>query len=178
MADNVVAEFKGIKAAVLRTDVIRLELLNALRSEGRAAVREFKKTVATWNEEKPDFDFLIGLSGSSGGATVVIGATGDEKGVKKWTWLNEGTRIRWALMSKDWRSKTTPYVLESGPGMGRVVIRGRMAMLKRHIPPQPGIEPREWTRIIAERRKEPFRRLVIDAINRGRAKMFTGGSGL
>jgi hypothetical protein len=168
-ANNVAVMLKAIKPAALRVDQIRLEILNALRAEGREVVKEHEKTVATWQNERPKFEFLIGLSG--GNASVLVGPTGDDKGVQKWNWLNQGTRIRWALMSRDWQSKTTPRFVGAGRGQGRVLIAGRRAMMARGIPARPGIIAREWTVLIQERRKDKFRSRLIDALQRARAKL-------
>lgn len=172
-ANNAAILLKGIKSPTLQVDKIRLELLNALHKEGRAAVKEHEKTVKTWRGEKPTFVSQVSLAG--GNATLLVGPTGDEKGVAKWSWLNEGTKIRWAVMSGDWQSKTTPRSFGSGPGAGRVVIYGKAAMLKRGIGPRPGIEAREWTTEIQKRRKREFQRLMVEAIQRGREKAFASG---
>jgi len=104
---SVVVSLKAIKPKPLRVDAIRLELLNELRKEGAVQRKELKKTVKTWRGETPEFESLIGLERKAGGsAMVVTGPTGSKKAVSKWEWLNSGTRIRWAVMSRDWRSKT------------------------------------------------------------------------
>jgi hypothetical protein len=164
--------FKAIKPKKLKVDEIRLEILNALRAEGRDQRQELEKTTQTWKREKPKFESLIGLERPPGGASVLTGPTGSDKAVNKWTWLNEGTKIRWALMSRDWRSKTTVGKFSSGPGRGGVVIAGRRAMTARNIRPRPGIKARNWTTILQKRRRRPFTRRMIKAIQRGAAKVF------
>jgi len=165
-----VVAMKAIKPKRLKVDAIRLEILNELRKEGTVHKQELRKTVKTWRGEKPKFESLIGLTGQD--TTVVTGPTGSEKAVNKWVWLDQGTRIRWALMSRDWRSKTTPRKFSSGRGSGRVVIAGRRAMQSRGIRPRPGIKAREWSTLLTKRRKRPFTRRMIKAMKRAANKAF------
>jgi hypothetical protein len=170
---SVVVSLKPIKPKPLRVDAIRLELLNELRKEGTVQRKELKKTTETWRGEKPEFESLIGLERKAGGsAMVVTGPTGSKKAVSKWEWLNSGTRIRWAVMSRDWRSKTRPRRFSSRPGRGRVVIAGRRAMTMRNIRPRPGIKAREWTVLLSKKRKRPFSRRMGNAMKRGAFKVF------
>lgn len=161
--------FKSIKPQKLKVDAIRLELLNALRKEATAIKKEYQKVVNTW-DDAPKFDSAISLTG--GNASALVGPTGSQKQVNKFLWLDKGTRIRWALMSKDWRSKTRPGGLSSGPGGGRVVVAGRRAMQARNIAPRPGIQARNWTTLIAQRRKRPFQRAMVKAMQVGASKAF------
>ena len=161
---------KAIKPKRLKVDAIRLEILNALRKEGTEHKKILRKTVETWHGEKPKFETLIGLSGSD--ATAITGPVGSDKAVNKWHWLNGGTKIRWALMSRDWRSKTTPHKYQSGRGSGRVLIAGRRAMQARGIRPRPGIKARGWSEDLTKQRKRPFTRAMIKAMQRGAAKAF------
>jgi len=163
---------KGIKPARLRVKEIRQEILNELRKEGTDQRRVLNPTIRTWQGEKPKFETLVGLDRPPGGATVLTGPTGSEKAVNKWRWLDEGTRIRWALMSGNWRSKTRPGSFSAGRGAGRVVIAGRRAMMARNIRPRPGIEARNWSKILTEQRRRPFTRRIIAAMQRGSAKAF------
>ena len=165
-----VVAMKAIKPKRLQVDAIRLEILNALRREGTEHKKILRKTVETWQGEKPKFETLIGLSGQD--ATAITGPVGSDKAVNKWHWLNGGTKIRWALMSRDWRSKTTPHKYQSRRGAGRVVIAGRRAMQSRGIAPRPGIKARGWSEDLTKQRKRPFMRAMIKAMQRGAAKAF------
>lgn len=164
---------KAIKPQRLNVDGFRQEILNELRAEGRDHRKALKPTVATWKGEKPKFESLIGLErGSAGSASVLTGPTGSEKAVWKWRWLDEGTRIRWALMSRDWKSKTRRRVFGSFRGRGRVVIAGRRAMQRRNIRPRPGIKAREWSVTLMKRRRRPFTRRMIGAMQRAGNKAY------
>jgi len=165
-----VVAMKAIKPKKLQIDAIRMEILNELRKEGTVHKQTLRKTVETWKGEKPTFESIICLSGTD--ATVITGPVGSTEGAKKWMWLDQGTKIRWALMSRDWRSKTTPHKYQSGRGSGRVLIAGRRAMQARGIRPRPGIQARGWSEDLTKQRKGPFTHNMIKAMQRGAAKAF------
>jgi hypothetical protein len=73
----------------------------------------FKQTVSTWNH-KPVFGKEVKVTGSS--FTADIG-TSD----RIYMFISGGTRVRRALLSRDWVSKTQPGRLQAGPGRGRVI---------------------------------------------------------
>lgn len=161
-----VFRIKAIKPSLLKVKEIRLEMLNELRREGADLVAEFKKTTASWEGAKPDFNPKISLT--SRDASVQVGPSGNEEGVNKWGWLNFGTRRRWALMSQDWRSKTAPGRLASGSGSGGVLIAGRGAMQRRGIGVRPGIKARGWSKTIARQNTRRFPNRVTLAIKRAK----------
>ena len=109
----------------------------------------------TWTH-KPQFEQMIGLDSEA--ATVLVGT--DDKIYK---FIDEGTRVRYATLSKDWQSKTKPGIIGSGPGRGRVLFVSK----KR---PRPGIEARRFTQIIQRQRKRPFQRSMIKAMQKGADK--------
>ncbi len=158
---------KSIKAPTLKVAEVRMELLNALRKEGTAVKQEFRKTVDTWNGPRPTFEALVGISGGS--ANLLVGPTGDEKGVQKWVWLEAGTRVRYAI-AIGWQSKTKVGWMGSGPGAGHMLVLGKKYMLAHGIPPRPGIAPRGWTAMIQKMRKDRFREAMINALQVGRSK--------
>lgn len=163
------AEFfavKAIKPQKMKLDEVRKQLLNELRAEGRDVKKLYEPTVATWTGDKPKFEILIGLTGKE--ASVLVGPNGSEEALKKFKFLDEGTRIRWALMSSDWKSKTKPGKLRSGAGRGKVVVVGKKAMKR----PRPGIQARNWTVTIQKQRRKPFTKRMIKAKNRGLANLY------
>jgi hypothetical protein len=161
-----VFRIKAIKPELLKVKNIRLELLNELRREGKDLKKEFDKTIAGWEGDRPTFKAQVSLAGSE--AVVIVWPTGNTRGVEKWVYLDLGTSIRWALMSRNWRSKTKPGKLQSGGGSGRVVIAGRRAMQRRNIPPRPGIKARGWTVKIGRQYKRRFPNRIGLAIKRAK----------
>lgn len=138
---------KPIAPKKLRIDKVRLSLLNKLRSEGRRIVKEFEKTVATW-DEKPSFKFLIGLSGSD--ASVIIGPTGPARLVEIYGYINNGTPPHEIQASgtgllhfqRNYVAKTSPGIIGSAPGGSS----GEWA--SKEVVQHPGIVARNFTTII------------------------------
>lgn len=97
------------------------------------AIPLYKNTVATWTAQ-PQFQAVKTVRGYS------VNVNPDEP----WKWVNQGTRVRRAIMSRDWRSKTKPNVISSFNGAGRVVFISRKIT-------RPGIEARNFTNIISKR---------------------------
>jgi hypothetical protein len=71
-------------------------------------------------------------------------------------YLSLGTSKRWAIMSRNWRSKTRPNSLKISAGRGRVVIAGKRAMLKRRLKARKGIQARNFHLLIANQEEESF----------------------
>lgn len=168
---------RPIKASRLKMDPVRLEILNALRKEGRAQVAELNKTVATW-KNAPKFEFKISLKRRTQLASVRTEPTGDADAVQIWIWLNEGTKphdikpkqpgvypLRFVWDGPgSYQAKTEPRVVgsSSGGATGDVVYFHKV----RH----PGTEAREWTEVILNERRRPFTALITEAVRRGLAK--------
>jgi hypothetical protein len=93
---------KPLKPKKLKVDKVRLNILNALRKEGRVVKRELEKTTATWKGAKPTFKIAIGL----------------------WVWLDEGTKphviaaknVPNLIFRTDFKAKTKIKTFSSGPG--------------------------------------------------------------
>lgn len=61
------------------------------------------------------------------------------------SYVNDGTNYRWAVMSGDWKSKSAVRSLHAGPGAGRVWLKGRKQMNAMGFGyPKPGIEARQF----------------------------------
>lgn len=147
---------------------------NIFFSLQRQAIREIRiidglyaKTYRTWSN-KPSFK-ITDTSNAPKKVEVRTGTNQDQM-----LWLDEGTRIRWAVMSPDWVSKTKPRTLGSQSGSGRVIIAGRRAMTARGIAPRPGIKARQFTKEIVVRRSRPYSKAMTRALRRGlkRVKSF------
>jgi predicted amidohydrolase len=147
---------KAIKASRLKDEAMRMALLNGMRKVGRDTVKEYEKTFETWSN-KPKAEFLISLSGE--GPTVVAGIGGNEKAAKHWRYLNEGTSVRHAVMSSDWKSKTVPNIIGSFSGEGEVVFVSRKINL-------PGIEARNFDKLIEKEMKPRFKREMEEAMRK------------
>lgn len=115
------------------------------------AKEQFEKTVATWNNP-PTFIIRRNKTNRS------ITAAGKEGQI--YTYVDEGTRVRHALMSRDFKAKTRPGVVGSGFGRGGVVFISKKII-------RPGIKARGFSEIIQARqeRRWPIRlKQVFDAL--------------
>jgi hypothetical protein len=150
---------KHIKAKKLSPRSVRGYILSTLNAEGRHAVGLLNLTVATWEHERPTMDTEMSFAG--GDVILLAGPTGNDMGVRKWEWLDKGTRVRYATMSTDWQSKTRIRQLKSGQGKGHVVARGRRAGAHK------GIQARMWSEVITKMMSPRFKRNIMDAVKKG-----------
>lgn len=135
------AEFFGatvIPAQPLSSRKVRGHILSALMQTAKEGEKDIHDIVDNWHHPvhitKPKVRY------AGGNASVEIRVND-----RIFKFLDEGTKIRWALMSRDWISKTRPGVYKSGSGRGYVRMRGSSKMPF----PRPGIKARNWTKRMA-----------------------------
>ena len=168
---------KTIKPSRLKDDAMRLRLLNAMRKAGTQIRHDFEATVKTW-EHKVVFEELISLTGPG---PVVLVATDDEI----YAWVVEGTGAKaregggseyeiWAgaytgksdktmlFFSSQFVPKTQPGIIGSNSGF--VGERDTLVPMVVH----PGIEPRNFDRIIQKKREPWFKRQMEQAMAEAR----------
>lgn len=141
---------KPIKPGKMNTKVFRKSIRANFQKQAPKIVRDFSKTTRTWSGVKPKFPYRT-KQNPAVKLTVFVG--GDEKGVNKWFWNNDGTKPHVIkpvngtrlFFQSNFRAKTQPRVIgsRSGGSSGPVVA----AKSVNH----PGTEPREWTIVIAEK---------------------------
>lgn len=133
----------AILAKPFNIDFALAMLADGVQAEGETEQKEYEKTTRTWRH-KPKHE----LSFSRTKAEIkAMNRTND----KIYFFLHDGTKVRYAVLSADWQSKTTPRILNSGPGRGKVLFVSK----KR---PMPGIKAREWTDVIIRKRRHPYKR--------------------
>jgi len=140
---------------------ITTRLRAALEQEAFEHRRLLRETTKAWEGTRPQFrsQTIVGPSQIS----ITTGPFGNGPGAKKWRWLELGTRIRWAVMSQDFRAKTRRAWLNSQRGRGGVVIVGKRAMMSRNIRPRPGIKARNWIAEVNKERSRKFKGLLQTA---------------
>ncbi len=94
------------------------------------AVSDLEKTRGNWHHE---VNFVV--------TRPVKGARQIKTSDRVWWYLNKGTSVRRALLSRDWQSKTKPNWLGSGSGSGRVILISKRFNF-------PGIKARNWQTIV------------------------------
>ena len=166
-------QIKMIRPTTLRVDSIRLELLNALRKEGRDTEADYKKCVETWTH-KPKFASIVSLR--SGAASVLTAPNGSVEENRIFQWVDEGTRHGYRIPSagfarlsfRRYQAKTTPGVIGSGKGgpVGDYLHASHVT--------HPGIQPRLFSEAIQKGRKHRFLQAMQDAMKRGVTKAKAG----
>lgn len=111
------------------------------------AIPLFQNTTKTW-QNKPTFT----------AAPTARGWQVEIDPAFPYQWVNKGTRVRYATMSKDWKSKTKPGVLASFNGKGRLLFVSR-----KH--PRPGIQARNFQDIIMKRMQARAANKVRQSLN-------------
>lgn len=126
-------------------------LMNKYASDANDLLLEPTKT---WNNHKVVFSREVRREGNR--IYNVVYADSDV-----YFWLNYGTSKRFAILSRDWQSKTSVRSLTAEAGSGQVVGLARV--------PFDGIKAREWTQVVEERLQPDFitemQRVAFEAAN-------------
>jgi hypothetical protein len=152
-------KMRFIKPGTLEYKSISRELRNQLWKESIEIKRQYKLCVSTFHEKSK----FVNEKVPSEKDAIVRVWTDDPR----FLWLDKGTKIRWALMSGDWQSKTRPHWVGAGRGKGRAVLVGKRAFRKRGLAPRPGIEARHFTEDILKAREKPFKIAMQEAFKIG-----------
>lgn len=140
---------KTIKAKSMNVKQYGDKMEKAIRSETDIFERMYMRVSKGFSAPRPKYKKTFKRQ-----FTRMVGTTSTDD--RRMVNLDRGTKKRWAVMSQDFRPRTTPRTLGIKGRQGRSVIRGRRAMTQRGISARPGIEPRRWTDEIAKRREQPF----------------------
>jgi hypothetical protein len=120
---------------------INRAIVKIMQAEAKIQLRLYTRTTAYWRG-KPLFEYTIENTGDE--ISVYVG-TND----KIYKFIDKGTSVRRALMSKNFMPKTHPRTLPNSRGRGsRVAISKKFNF--------PGITPREFSKMIAEQRYPIF----------------------
>jgi hypothetical protein len=168
----------GASKITLSSKGVRTAVLTALNSQAKVVRDMLESTTATWENAKPKWRYE---KKSFGYGIYGVGVTAiPDFGAQKWEWLDGGTSIRWAMMRRGFQPKTgaiktkishhgtATNLLASRSGANtKPAFVGEMAFIRRGLPAQPGIEPRNWTKTIIEMRSGqdgPFVASIQNAI--------------
>jgi hypothetical protein len=135
-----------LSKALLQLKLVQDAMETAVYQEGEEIKKLFEQTTQHWNKNK-----FKGFTKEDKRTKAEITSTvGSDDRI--YAFINYGTSERYAVMSGDWSSQTTPRVLGSQPGQGTVIARGRRAVPN----PMPGIQGRHWDEEIVKKRKPVF----------------------
>jgi len=159
-----VFKFTGPKTT--STAQLRGQFMNAGKWTARKMKRLLAEYVAPFHEVKPAVREHATYEG--GNVYAVLELEGGEAGgapVRRdrdtvgsnlvLLWINNGTRTRYATMTKGFAPKTTPNTLKTGPGAG-----GKWFVSKKK--PHKGLEARNFFQLIAEEGLVELNRRVDD----------------
>ena len=136
-----------------QSSIFRDEMKHAAETIRKDALADFKKTTGNWKHQ-PKFSSRVIVGSVADGIQIQVG-TDD----KIWHYLDDGTKVRYAVMSPDWKSKTEPDVVGSFPGRGKRVFINK----KR---PRPGIKARNFTKHISKTTMQELQRETKNALAR------------
>lgn len=141
-------------ARPFQSSIFRDEIEKAVKAVALEIQKDFERTVATW-KDKPDFEIETKTGAAASGIKITV--TPDPE--KPYLFVDKGTKVRYATMSKDFEAKTDPNVIQAFPGKGKMLFVNK----KR---PRPGIKARNFSKIIAKTNKAELAREVKNALAR------------
>jgi hypothetical protein len=138
-------------------DEFEEQLFPVATEEGMIEVRNetlkrLRGTVRTWRAPQPKFTADIRRQGDLIGMEVQTDST-------IYGFLDKGTRVRRAIMSSDFVSKTTPGSLKTRRGRGGVVFISKKVN-------RPGIKARRFTETIAKDMETDAPKIIDEHISR------------
>ena len=158
---------KGIRPKRLKVESFAKEIEAALKDEGKDVVEQYERTTKTW-KRKPEFEVLVDVSG--GDASVLVGTDDEIYG-----YVDEGTEGHYVPKSgvatmkfrPGYKAKTTPKKIKSykGGAFGDKIVRRGRWWVK-------GIVAREFSPTIQKRRRKPFTRRMVKAMQAAGSKAF------
>lgn len=131
----------------------------------------YREGVWNWQEEhRPKFSLHFYQMLNS--FRIAVGTESENYDIYRY--VDQGTNIRWAVMSDDWVSKTDKSRYYSEQGQGEVVMTGRGYMTRHGIGPKPGLEPRNFTKQIMETMTPKWKLWMRYAVRDARISMEKG----
>jgi hypothetical protein len=145
-------------AAGVRTNIAMDGLQKVAESIGDQHIKQRERVIASWAGEIPSWSRQVDREGSARMYLFVF-MGGHSFGQQKWKWLDQGTSVRYATMSRDFVAKTRVRIIASRPG------RGHLHYVDRAIP-RPGIEARQFDNEISRRLNPRLEKRLQGALDR------------
>jgi len=141
-------ELRPLRPPIYDDKNLREQIRRALIAEGKEQKRLLQVTTKTWKGAKPNFVSTVNMDPQQ---AYVITQPDDpnSEGGRKWWFLELGTRVRYAVMSRDFKAKTRRGVLGSSAGKGGMVFVSKKIR-------RPGIKARNWRLEVLKLRKKDF----------------------
>lgn len=146
---------------------IEARVMAVLSQQTNAFEKQYKKVSDKFQNHTVRYRKDVGTGvPPNGGDQRHFGVTATDTDVM--VWLDQGTTVRWRVMSHDWRSLTKP-----GGGLSTQVPRGRAMGIPKT--PKPGIKPREFSADVVAREEAKFY-TKIETVFRVQAQSIAGQS--
>jgi hypothetical protein len=123
---------------------LRVAAEQATKIAGDKALELFAKTVRTWNTET---SFWYRSAQTNEGVKLAFFTDNP-----KYKFVDEGTRVRYAVMTPGFVAKSKTNVINSFKGTG-----GFWFLMRKGMQPKPGLVARNFSQIITERTSPAFR---------------------
>lgn len=153
-------KFKAILAKKRNRAIAEAEFFSAMRDFIKVTDKDFESTVQTWNT-MPPFVTEVVLEKKR-----VVGRNYTTDKIYKF--ISGGTKERYAVMTKNFLSKTLPSMLKARHGRGGLAY---MLSKKKGDKPKPGIKAREFPKKIIKLREKEFKRIYDRAVKNIAAKI-------
>ncbi len=150
--ENRIMGVESINAKFFDINGAAEEIAKTLQKYARLAEEDLEKTTATWDH---DIKFEKKVTQRTKKIEIDIFTWSDI-----YRFVNDGTSVRFATMSKDFVPKTKPGVLRSSAGQGGVQYVSKQN-------PRPGIKARNFTKTIAAKYEKQFADDVQSATAKG-----------
>lgn len=151
---------KAILPGKFDPDAFSREIIKEAEKLNKEIQKDFERTTQTWNH-RPHFKATVSVQ-----ADLILGYVrtvriyGHKPPELIYYFLNQGTRVRFAKMTRDFEPKTRVRVIDSFPGAG-----GLDSVDVRF--PMPGIKARKFDEAIATKHRARLKFRMEVAIARG-----------
>ena len=170
--------FRALIPKKLNINGMFAPIRDACIKDAKAMGADLEKVTRTWTGDKPRIQTEAKLTPSQTppypmfhtGFTASAWPREDAynspaSGYWKFRFLDEGTKERWAVMSKPFAAKTRAGQLQSWVGKGGMVW---MKSKKKGQKPMPGIKPRHFTKALATKWAPKFKKDIATAVEKAR----------
>lgn len=161
--------FRALIPKAMNINGLFAPIRDACIKDAKAMGKDFEKVIRTWKGDKPRIQteaqvvysntppYAIKHDGFSASAWP---RNDNSKGYWKWVWLDKGTKVRYAHMTKGFIPKTRGGQLRSWVGKGGLAYINK----KR---PLPGIKARKFTLALRKKWEAPFKAHIKKAVEKG-----------
>jgi len=142
-------KFKPIKPSTqFRSSIFRAKLRETAEALAPKMAADMKKPTRTWQGDVVfETNVAIGaVAGGKGKSGIAILVTTEDK---RYKFVDEGTKVRYATMSPNFRAKTKVNSLTASAGRG-----GMLFVNKKR--PRPGIKARGFTKLVQKKWQPEF----------------------